>query len=241
MSGVYSSGASASESTDQMMKSLAKYLPTFLDQANSAVLPSAEASLKAAQRTSPFYQEIAEKENVRQTQSDTNLLNAHGGDYSKALTNIQKQFDPEFYSGNADISKSFKALDDSYSLNGLSNGEAAAAERGINKTNIKSGNFGTNSALTTLGNLRSFGDAYDKKRAAKSANLTSWGNFNPSTKSGFNAGAIGSKDIGTGFKTFGNIGSQGVQTANSFGSGLSNLANTSMTQKGAGLQALDAS
>lgn len=94
-----------------------------------------------------------------------------------------------------------QALLNTYNLNGLSGGEAAAAERGINRSNIASGNTQAGDPLSTVNNAMMFGDVYDKKRAGYNTALASFNqalaNFNQGTNNvtsaagGYSAAAQG--------------------------------------------------
>lgn len=230
MAGPYSGGNSESEATWETLKAYQQYMPAFIDMANQAMLPTAQASLATAQATQPGWAALQREEQAGNLASDTALLKGRGGDYASALLNIQKQFDPEFFAGREAINKSFSDIDKAYGTGALSDAEAESASRALNKKNIQSGNFGHSSALNTIQNAVGYTDKLYDRLNRKTANTSAWSSALPGLKVGFDASGIGSKPIGTGLAAYGSTGNQGLSSANGIMNNMFNLGQTSMNK-----------
>lgn len=233
--------AAAKESTEQSLKSFIKYLPEISKLVQEQYGPDSLAQLEAAKGVSGGYTELAKLENQANIQNATETLTGSGGGLAKSLTEIQNQLDPDFAKARTGVTQGLLDIDKSYDLSGLSSGEAAAAERALSKGTLASGNLGSGGALELAKNMQGFGEAFNKKRQAKSANLGLLGQLAPSFKSGMSAaGMVPSvAGVGGGYGAYQGVGSGGPATANNLLSSIFGTGNAAMGQKSPAVNALN--
>lgn len=190
----------------------AKYLPEILRITNENMGGQARANLAAAQAVAPAYNKLAAAQQASEAKSAADLLGGVGGKYLTALQETKNRLNPT-YGALSSAGKSMQDLIGSYDLKGLSGGERAAAERGVNYANIASGNIGTPSAINTVSNALQFSDRYNQKRQAL-------GNLLNSSASLFGAGqsnAVNPNDMfgrqSNAFGQYGGIGNNTQSTA----------------------------
>lgn len=98
---------------------------------------------------------------------------------------LQNRYNPAYRGANT--------LINSMNLSGLSPGEAASVERGVNQTNTGSGNLGLVNPMNTISNAINFGGAFNNKLGvytnAVNAASGAMGNFSPSNPTGSNPGS----------------------------------------------------
>lgn len=212
----------------------AKYLPDILRITNENMGGQAQANLAAAQQVAPGYNKLAAQQQASEAKSAADLLGGVGGKYLTALQETKNRLNPTYGALSA-AGKSMQDLIGSYDLKGLSGGERAAAERGVNYSNVASGNLGIPSAINTVGNALQFTDRFNQKRQAL-------GNLLGGASSLFGVGqanAVNPNDMfgksSNAFGQYGGIGNNTQQTSTSvFGDILgsrTSAANTAMSQQ----------
>lgn len=112
------------------------------------------------------YQRAGAELSNQQAKSQADLIRGSGRDLAISADTLAREVNPNYYKVQDASSEQAKNLINSYNLNGLSPGEANAAERSLNQSNQSIGNLGINNAVNTLSNAQQFGSAYDAKRAA---------------------------------------------------------------------------
>lgn len=230
MAGTYQGGANTNEAMGDVLRAVGTYMPGLIEKANAAQEPTAQAALKAAQSTASGWTKLSQDEQASNLAADTALLSGAGGRYAQAVKTIQDQFDPEAAQLRKSVGVGYDDLLKSFSLNGLSGGQIAAVDRGLNKKNIASGNFNKRSAINTVGNAMSFGDRFTQKQQNFQTALAGAGNSIGQLRSGFDASAIGSKPIGSGFGAYGQIGQPGIAAAQGIIGPAMGYGQTSMTK-----------
>ncbi len=157
------------ESTALMLEAYSKYLPQLMRSSSAQILPNERALLQASKEVSPQYaalqNEIMRKNALNNAETDRQVMAGPGRSLVEQGLGLSKIADPEYYSVRANTGKQLNDLLGSFNLDGLSNGEAAAAERGINRNNFAGGRGNNTSQLTTVGNAMNFGNAFNQKRA----------------------------------------------------------------------------
>lgn len=140
-----------------------KYLPSILSTINNNITPQAAANLAAAKSVAGEYNKLAAAQQKSEAESAYDLLRGVGGKQLRSLQGMKNELNPT-YNALAASGKKMEDLIGSYNLSGLSGGERAAAERGVNYANLVSGNAGSNSATNTVSNALQFSDRYNQKR-----------------------------------------------------------------------------
>ncbi len=190
------------ESTEDVMRSLTKYLPGFMQVQNEQVLPQSQAMLNAAQQISPAYNDLllslyqksapelaktgVDVEKINRTgaaQTDLDILQGTGGALVREGQKLDRELNPEFYKTRENQANKLAELMGSINLNDAN----PEAERLVNQENVRSGNIGNSNATSTVANALSFGSELDKRRNSLSNALNtatsflqpSQGQFNP--------------------------------------------------------------
>lgn len=240
MGGSY--GTPKPEKTSQILQSYAQYLPSVLQATNSQAVPTAQASLAADQATAggeaalntqltgqyaPQLAAINSQIQNQQTQAGSNTiaqeLSGSGADAASAAKNLLASQNPDFQKTMDSSATQSQNLLNSYSLNGLSPGEAAATERSTNQGNSGTGNLGLANPTNVVSNAMNFGSAFDAKRAALNTAIgtgnqtasTAIGAFNPITTATAQPGTSGLTQFNQS-----TTGSTGANSALQFGQGL---------------------
>lgn len=240
MGGSY--GTPKPESTATMLKAYGQYLPSVLQATNSQAVPTAQASLAADQATAggeaalntqltgqyaPQLAAINSQIQNQQTQAGSGTiaqeLTGSGADAAAAAKNLLASQNPDFQKTMDSSATQSQNLLNSYSLNGLSPGEAAATERSTNQGNSGTGNLGLANPTNVVSNAMNFGSAFDAKRAALNTAIgtgnqtasTAIGAFNPITTATAQPGTSGLTQFNQS-----TTGSTGANSALQFGQGL---------------------
>ena len=158
----------ASKVTSGQLKALTKYLPGLMNVTNAQMLPSELARLGAAQATAPGFADVGvNAERIARegsARTDAGILAGTGRRSIEAALANEQLINPEFYAGRAATGNKLMELLNSYNMNGLSGGEAAAVERATGRDNAGRGNLGVGSPLTTVNNAMNFGDRFQQKQ-----------------------------------------------------------------------------
>lgn len=235
-------GTPKPEKTGQILQAYAQYLPQVLQATNSQATPTAQANLAAEQATEGGYQQlntdltkqyapqlaaINSQVQDQQTQAGSrtiaNELAGSGGDAAVNARALLEKTNPEYAKTISASSKASQDLLGSYNLNGLSPGEAAAAERSTNQTNSGSGNLGLANPTNVVSNAMNFGEAFNAKRAALNTAIGTGNQTASTAAAGFNPIGVATGQPGTsGLTQFqqSGTGSTGASGALSFGQGL---------------------
>lgn len=240
MGGSY--GTPKPEKTGQVLQAYAQYLPSVLQATNSQAVPTAQANLSADQATAggeaalnnqitaqyaPGLAATNSQIQNQQTQAGSQTINQQlqgaGGAAADSARALLSKDNPEYAKTIGAAATQSQNLLNSYDLNGLSPGEANAAERSTNQSNSASGNLGLANPTNVVSNAMNFGAAFDAKRAALNTAIgtgnqtasTAIGAFNPLSIATSQPSASGITQLPT--STTGTTGSQG---ALQFGSGL---------------------
>lgn len=162
------------QSTAATMQAFIKYLPQLMATVLPQVTPAAQASLGAAQATSPqmsqlqadMYKNIAPQLNDVSQQLDSSnkmagsaadlaVLNGPGGGSARAVQSLDKEFNPQFYATRDAANNSIGSL-----MSGqLTPAETEAINRRLGQDNFARGLMGTPTATSTVSNAMQFGDA----------------------------------------------------------------------------------
>ena len=201
----------AAESTADMLAAYQQALPGFMQANQQNILPQEQATLAANQQLlpeyndlqtqiysqyGPQYQDIANKLQASQaaalTQSQADILKNQGVDYANAAKQAATAYDPEYFASRAAASKSMNDLLASYDVsNGLSGGEQANVERGLNRMGQSMGTAAApNSNTNTILNAFGFDDKLQQKKSGLASALQGTAGTLGALKSGFDPGAI---------------------------------------------------
>lgn len=162
------------ESTAQTMQAFIKYLPQMMATILPQVTPAAQASLGAAQATSPqmsqlqadMYKNIAPQLNDVSQQMDASnkmagsaadlaVLQGPGAASARAVQQIDQENNPQFYATRDAANTSIGNL-----MSGqLTPAETEAINRRLGQDNFARGLMGTPTATSTVSNAMQFGDA----------------------------------------------------------------------------------
>lgn len=154
-------------------------LPQILNILNAQAPKGAQALYDASQAVSPQYAglDIAMKNAFGGATSDANaaiasrntsniadIFKGSGSDLVRSSTEAAKIADPEYYTNRALVASKTGDLLSGQDPNKLTGAELENATRGVNRTNISTGNVNP-SQTSTISNAMTFGDALSKKRA----------------------------------------------------------------------------
>lgn len=165
---LFGGNTSAKGNTSGSIRGITTGLPGLMSRINELTLPYLQSQQNAAEIISPQQAELAAKIAAMNKQSDANLA-APGGAGANLFNNIMgldKTANSEFYKTRESNSKLVNDLVGSYDLSGLSPAELNVAERGVNRSNVGTGNLNSSSALKTVGNAMSYGREFNAKRDA---------------------------------------------------------------------------
>lgn len=235
------------ESTAEVIQSLTKYLPSFMQAQNSQVLPQAETELAAAQKISDPYQklltdlyakyapELAKTgvgvDKINRTgaaQTDVDIMKGSGGELVKEAQNLDKQLNPEVYSAKSAASKQLGNL-----LAGVDiDGGTHEAERLVNREAARSGNSAVSSQIGTVANALAFGDERLKRMDALSNTIGQATNFIQGAQSQFNpiVTALNRPSSNTGNNQFGGTTKPGDQAYQSGNNMYNNINQSNMNK-----------
>jgi len=240
MGGSY--GTKGPESTSQMLKAYAKFLPSVLQATNSQATPTAQASLAAEQATEPGAQQLNAQLTAQyapilaqinsmiqgqQTQAGSQTIGSEiagaGGQAAQNAADLLAKTNPAYAKTIGDSAAQSQNLMNSYNLNGLSPGETNAIERSTNQTNSATGNLGLSNPTNVVNNAMNFGEAFNAKRAALNTAIGTANQTAGVASSGFNPIGVATSQPGTsGLTQFSptSTGSTGASSALQFGTGL---------------------
>ena len=201
----------AAETTASMLAAYQQALPGFMQANQQNILPYEQSVLKANQQIlpayndlqsqiyakyGPQYQDIANKLQASQaaalTQSQADILKNQGVDYAAAAKQAAQAYDPEYFASREAASKSMNDLLGSYDVsNGLSGGEQANVERGLNRQGLSMGTLNApNSNTNTIRNAFGYDDRLQQKKSGLAQALQGTAGTLGALKSGFDPGAI---------------------------------------------------
>lgn len=235
----------AIESTDATMAAYLKNLPAFLSQ----MVPSAQAQLAASQatglpmsqlqadiyaQTAPQLNQVSQQMDASNkyagAQGDLAVLQGPGAASARAVQDLSRQFDPEFYSTRSQTANTIGGL-----MNGgLSPSEEEAINRSLARQNFSMGLLGTPTATSTVANAMTFGDAA-RQRQLQGVNAAT--SFLPASRSGFDPTqvALGRPSINTGGSQFlgvdQNAGKAGQDLFNTIGGFQTNAMNINANRR----------
>lgn len=184
----------SSENVAGLLAGLQKGLPGILNAMNTQVGPAAEAQLKAAQATSPAYNQlltdlykqygpqtaavgtqIDTANRAAQAQTDSDLLRRYGVSMAQGQRASDNALNPEAAATTALTGTKLDELLNSINLNNAN----PEAERLVNQEAQRSGNANVGSATGTVSNALSFGNEMQKRRNALGQALTQATQFIP--------------------------------------------------------------
>jgi len=168
-----------SEVTRAQYRQAIRYLPQ-LSQVIAGTTPvMAQGQYNAAAQTSPQYAalDLALKNQYgvptadanaaiasRNTSNLSDIFSGAGSDLIRSSTETAKIADPEYYRSREQLGAGVDKLLSGQDPNRLTEAELENATRGVNRTNIATGNV-TPSQTQTISNAMTFGDELSKKRA----------------------------------------------------------------------------
>ena len=212
MGGSYTAPTPApAEGTASMLSAYQSALPGFMQTMANQTLPYEQQMLAANQQLlpgyndlqqqiyakyGPQYQQTANQLQAAQaqalTQSQADILQNQAPAYAEAAKNAAQIYDPEYFSSRAAGSKSLNDLLGSYDItNGLSGGEQANVERGLNRQGINLGTANNPaSGINTINSAFGYDDRLQQKKSGLAQALQLVPGAVSSFKSGFDPGAI---------------------------------------------------
>lgn len=169
---------STQETTRDMLQALAQYAPDAIAAISATTPGTARQALAVQQETAPGYAELqnritaqygpeaarigSEIERANQlaaAQTEADILTGPGQSLVSGARAAQEELDPEFYANRAMVSDAINKYLSSYSPTELTEGEIEQINRGIS---AREGPV-TPSALRTIRNAQTFGDATTKR------------------------------------------------------------------------------
>lgn len=250
---------STTNATGSTLQAYTAYLPALMAATNAQIAPSEAYQLAAEQQYAPqqaalqtsLYGKYAPQlANIVNNLNNTNALAAAnttnnvlagpGAQAAQSANDIAKAVNPAYFTSRDQTANTLSNLLSSFGSPGsLSEGEKAAAERGINAGNVATGNLGNDNALNTVANAMSFGNALNQKRAAVGSALNtassllpglSNSTFNPVSValggSGETSPTASTQLANTQFTGVQPVGQNVQQLGNSFLGGITGLQNT---------------
>jgi len=205
-------------------------LPDILKAIQTAVPSLAKTQLETEKATSPEYNQLltslyqkfapqlaktgSDIESAQRQSSagtDLSILQGPGQQIGTTAENLNRQLNPEYYTGREAASKKLGELLTSVNLNNAN----PEAERLVSQEASRSGNLTTPSQTGTVSNALSFGNELQKRRNALGQALNIASGFLPTSQSnvgiGFAGGTIGRTPTGQGTNQFAGV--QGSQAA----------------------------
>jgi len=241
----------AAQSTAGTLAAYQKYLPSLMQETANGIPGVAQGTLAGTQATEPAYnalnlsqlqqfglpeaqvgQQIANSNAQAGAQTNLQQIQGAGGQAAAAAEALARGTNPDYYQAQDAASKGAASAVGAIDLGGLSPGEQAATERGMNQSNVGTGNLGVLNPTNTISNALNFGGAFNSKvglmnnavgAASGAANSAAnnggfnavnvaLGQPNTSTMSNFGTSAFSPTNSATGAGSAGN--------AFNFGSGL---------------------
>lgn len=219
------------ESMDSILQAYVKNLPQLLNTTSAGILPYEQASQNAQAQIAPQQQQL-NYDMFNQynplyanssAQTENSLLNGVGGQNVRAVDQLNRQIDPEYYNGRAAAGKSLTDLLSGMDPNKLTGAEQSNVERGLQRQGVQSGQNGLPQSSTGAINAAlSYGGALDAKRNTIARAIASASQALPTFKSGADPFAQATGRSGT--QAF-NGGQQFNTTQNGFGSNTVGLGN----------------
>ena len=224
-------------SSADILNTLARDLPQYLNLLNEQVAPQARTELGVAKEISPQYQQLmsdlykqygpelartaSDVENISRTgsaQTDVDILRGPGRTLVTEATALDKVLNPEYYKTREAAAGKLGELLSSINLNRPD----IEAERQIGQESARTGNIATPSATSTVANALQFGEAANRRRAVLSNAINTATNFLQPSQSAFNpiVTALGRSSGPAGQSNFLGITNPG-QTAYNLGQGFS--------------------
>jgi hypothetical protein len=155
----------------------------------------------------------------------TNIQNTSGRDLASSNLELSKIADPEYYRTRETLSNGINSLVNGQDPNKLTDSELENATRGVNRTNIATGNVNP-SQTQTISNALTFGDELSKKRNQFSQALATATGALPTLKSGANpAGSVAAASGGLGDTSFAGV--KNVGESGAVNGAMGNLYNSS--------------
>jgi len=233
-----------SQVTRNMARNTIRYLPQIAQVMAGSAPVTAQGQFNAAQQVSPQYAalDLALKNQYglptadanaaiasRNTSNLSDIFAGAGSDLVRSSTETAKIADPEYYRTREVLGRGVEQLVGGQDPNRLTEAELENATRGVNRTNIATGNT-TPSQTQTISNAMTFGDELSKKRAMFGEALGKATGALPAMKSGvdtFSQVANGTSGLGnTAFGVQKQGESQATSGAMSDMYGLAGSANT---------------
>lgn len=162
------------ETTAHMMQAMIQHLPDLMQVTNREILPHEQAKLATAQEISPeiaalnaqiydtvgrrlntIGSEIAQENAMRQAQTDLDVLQGPGRDLVRIGKDVAYQYDPEYFDTRASTAAGLAEL----FKPSLTGGEREEVQRSLNRENIFRGTHAQPSAMRTVENAMTFGNA----------------------------------------------------------------------------------
>ena len=199
-------------------------LPSLLRAIQGAIPALAKTQLETEQEISPKYNElltslyekfaprlaktgsdIESGQRKSTAEADLSILSGPGKSIGREAESLNREFNPEYYSGRETASKKLGELLTSVNLNDAN----PEAERLVSQEAARSGGLTTPSATGTVSNALSFGNELQKRRNSLGQALSIASGFLPTTQSnvgiGFTGGTIGRNPSGTGVSQFAGV------------------------------------
>ena len=128
--------------------------------------------------------DIARQNALNQASTENAVLQGPGTQEVQTAQRLQQQVDPEFYSTRALAGSKFSDLLSSYDPNGISGGDMAQVERGLNRQNAALGTGDTPTSTGNISNAFAYGDKLQQNKSNLGAALSQVPAFLNASKSG---------------------------------------------------------
>lgn len=225
-------------STEELLQALTKYGPEAIGVLNSMIGPSAAAQWEADRIYAPQYSQLqtdlyaqhapklgevgreqSRLDQLAAAKAEADILSGSGQDLIRGAVEGQKQVDPNWYKTADLLSSNLEKYIGGMDPNALTDSERENVRRGLATTP----GYQTPTALGTVSNAMTFGDALTAKRENFGRALDRATSALPTLKSGINAFEVATRRpllSNTGQNNFlgaqQNLGSQGTQLGSNF-------------------------
>src|SRR5580765_5237205 len=175
------------QTPQDLMATYSAYLPGMVNQASWEVPALAQAEAAANRISVPAANALTNQQMFQYARPEASLM-----------AGIQRDYNPAY--------RGATKLIDSIDTHGLSPGEAASVERGLNQTSTGTGNLGLVNPSNTINNAINFGGAFNNKLGVLSnAVSAASGGSNSAATGGFGQGQFTQANPQTANSATGNV------------------------------------